>query len=56
MNRFNRDFALVTEYGRVLAESHNPERLEQFRAEFAAEGIKAVVVPSDLPRNRGAQS
>lgn len=53
-NRFNRDFALVTEHGRILAESHNPERLEQFRAEVAEEGIKAVVVPSDLPRSRAS--
>lgn len=50
MNRFNRDFALVSNDGKILMEAHNATRLETMRQELAVEGIVASVVKSDLPR------
>ena len=50
MNRFNRDFALVRNDGRILAEAHDAARLEALRLELTHEGIACRVVKSDLPR------
>ncbi len=51
MNRFNRDYALVrTSTGQIMAESHNEQRLEKLRAEYAEQDIECEVVKSDLPR------
>jgi hypothetical protein len=55
MNRFNRDFALVLENGWIVAESHNPDRLEEFRRELADEGTASQVVRSELPRSTSVE-
>lgn len=52
MNRFNRDYALVLQNGWIVAESHNPTRLEEFRLELADEGTTSQVMRSDLSRSK----
>jgi hypothetical protein len=53
-NRFNRDYALVRDNGRVLAESNDADRLHALRYELASESIISCVVASNLPRSRAA--
>jgi hypothetical protein len=55
MNRFNRDYALVLKNGWIIAESHNPARLEEFRRELAEEGTVSQVVRSDLARSKSME-
>ena len=49
MNIFNRDFAVVTASGRVLAETNDGNRAEQYASEYQADGIACSVVKSDCP-------